>query len=78
MTKLRQNTENYKGVLTSESSSFWFKSPEKGAKSLSWKSSLYGYSSQDSDLAPFSGDLNQNEELSGIGHLYNYQYFVSI
>ena len=55
-----------KGGLISESFSVWIKSYKKGAKSLSWASSLYVDIDQDSDLAPFLGDLSQSKNLSHI------------
>ena len=43
---------NDKGRLISESFSPWLKSPKKGAKSLSWASTLQVDSAKESDLAP--------------------------
>ena len=50
-----------KGGLISERFSFWLKSPQKDAKSLSWASSLSVDSAQNNDLAAFLGDLSQSE-----------------
>ena len=65
MKKKNQNPSLLKGGLFSENFSLWLKSPkQKSNKSLSWAPFPYVDSAQNSDLAPFSGDLSQSEKLS--------------
>ena len=52
------------GGLLALSFSVCIKYYKKGARSLSWVSFLYVDIAQDSDLAPFLGDLSQSEKLS--------------
>ena len=63
---LEKTNEIPKGGLISESFLFWLQSPKKGAKSLSWASSLYVESTQLSNLGTFFGAFGKNEKHSEI------------